>query len=169
MKNALVISAHAGSGKTILGKKYINVLDLESTDFKWIYPDEIKNMPKEKRKSIKNRTLNPMWPKNYVEEIKKNLNKYDFILIMSHPPFLDYMDKSSIHYILAYPNLSAKEIYMERYRKRGNNENWLKKINVDFELLINKYEEKEVTKIILNDNEFLEDALLNKGYKLIKK
>lgn len=169
MKEVIVISAHAGAGKTILGQKYKNVLDLESSDFKWIYPDKIKNMPKEKRKSIKDRKLNPKWPQNYVDAIKSNMDKYDIILIMSHPPFLDYLDSINFEYILAYPTIESKEVYMERYQKRGNNKNWLEQIQVDFDLLIEQYENKAVQKIVLTGNETLEDALIQRKYKLIEK
>ncbi len=66
----LIISGFAGIGKTTLQQNYANVIDLESSDFKWIYSNQnIQNMDKEQRKAVSNRVQIPSWPLNYVKEI----------------------------------------------------------------------------------------------------
>lgn len=63
----LIIRGYPGVGKTYVGKKYNNIVDLESSDYKWIYDDRVKNMEKELRKSTTYKKLNPKWPSNYIE------------------------------------------------------------------------------------------------------
>lgn len=73
--NDTVISAFAGVGKTTLSQKYPElVCDLESSDFQWIYDDikEIKLIPKEERKGIIYKKLNPKWPMKRSMKIVKN-------------------------------------------------------------------------------------------------
>lgn len=45
----MIISGFAGIGKNCLGNKYKNVIDLESSDYKWLYSAELENMDKEKQ------------------------------------------------------------------------------------------------------------------------
>jgi len=50
-----IISGFAGIGKTTLALKKQDIIDLESSDFKWRYSDdETANMNKENRKGIEN-------------------------------------------------------------------------------------------------------------------
>ena len=73
----IIISGFAGIGKTTISKKYKNrIIDLESSDFKWVYGDETTaNMSKESRKGVQNRVLIPEWPRNYMEAIIKATEK----------------------------------------------------------------------------------------------
>ena len=47
----LIIWGYPGVGKSYVGKKYDYIVDLESSDYKWIYDDKVINMNKELRKS----------------------------------------------------------------------------------------------------------------------
>lgn len=167
MKNAVIISAFAGVGKTSLVKKYPNIIDLESSDYKWIYYNKkIKSMNKEKRKGITKRTLNPAWPTNYLEEIKKQTLKYDLVLISQSKDIRNCLQKNKIKFYVFFPSKECKEEYIKRYIARGNNECFIKKINDNYDRWINDLE-KEENKIILHSNENLEQILLK--YKLIQK
>ena len=76
-----IISAFAGVGKSYVGEKYENVLDLDWTYFKWLKQDEKDKLSIEKIKGSSNRIPNPNWPHNYVEEILKQKENYDIVLI----------------------------------------------------------------------------------------
>lgn len=82
-----IISAFAGVGKSYVGKKYKNVLDLESTYYKWL-EDGVANLTEEQRKGNKNRVLNPQWPQNYIEKIVEEKDNYDIVLIQLSDPRL---------------------------------------------------------------------------------
>ena len=60
-----IIAGFATCGKSILGKKYSNVIDLESSPFKNIMRTDL---PVEEQKGTI-RELNPLWPQNYYDAI----------------------------------------------------------------------------------------------------
>lgn len=166
--SGIVISGFGGVGKTELSKKYSNVIDLESIFWKWYYNEDI-NKNVEHFKSYKNRTQNPNFPQNYIEAIKENLNKYDIVLIAYSDIICNSLKKNKIDFFLCYPDKKAKDIYIERFRKRGNNKNFINKNIELFEIAVEKAEKMEGQKIVLYGNETLENYLINNGYKLVLK
>ncbi len=163
-KNPVVISSWICAGKTYLTKKYENVMELPSGEYKYILTDEQKAVVnKESLKSTK-RELNPEWPKNYYDAILKEVRngKHDIILIAPCMPF-EEMRNYGIDFMLAYPEPNCKEEYKERARSRGANEEFVKrvetKIQTDFEDFLNQPNER----IIMQSGEYLEDALIRVG------
>lgn len=63
----IIIAGFATCGKSILGKKYNNIKDLESSPYKNIMKNDI---PVEKQKGTK-RELNPLWAQNYYDAINE--------------------------------------------------------------------------------------------------
>ncbi|NTW30539.1 MAG: hypothetical protein HGA33_04620 [Candidatus Moranbacteria bacterium] len=163
-KKPLVISAWICAGKTYLTKKYTNIIELPSGDYKYILTEEQKAVAnKESLKSTK-REINPAWPKNYYDAILTEVKngKYDIILIAPCMPFSEMRDYG-IEFVLAYPDPTCKEEYIERARKRGANEEFVKRIETniqsDFEDFVNQPNEK----LIMQPGEYLEDALIRAG------
>ena len=163
-KEALVISAWICAGKTYLTKKYNNIIELPSGDYKYILTEEQKAVAnKESLKSTK-RELNPAWPNNYYDAILKEVKngKYDIILIAPCMPFSEMRDYG-IKFVLAYPDPTCKEEYIARARNRGANEEFVKRIETniqsDFEDFMNQPNEK----LIMQPGEYLEDALIRTG------
>jgi len=163
-KEPVILSAWICAGKTYLTKKYKNIIELPSGDYKYILTDEQKAIAnKESIKSTK-REINPAWPKNYYDAILKEAQsgKHDIILIAPCMPF-EEMRSYGINFTLAYPNPSCKEEYKERARSRGANEEFVKRvestIQSDFEDFLNQPNEK----IIMQPSEYLEDALIRVG------
>lgn len=161
----IIIAAFATCGKSILGKKYRNVIDLESSPFKNIMRTDLSV---EEQKGTK-RELNPLWPQNYYDAILEAEKKCDIVLVQLKPEHFDYFDKNNIKYSIAYPNLDNWEEVEKRCIERGNNENFiirLKNVFVPFyEDAIKRNYEKLY---ILNGNETLEDVLKNNNINLIK-
>lgn len=69
----ILIAGFGAIGKTTVSKKYDNVIDLESSSFKYIIDDELKKLNPEERKGLKSRKLNKEFPDNYYNEIMKDL------------------------------------------------------------------------------------------------
>lgn len=161
----IIIAGFATCGKSILGKKYRNVIDLESSPFKNIMRTDLSV---EEQKGTK-RELNPLWPQNYYDAIVEAKKKYDIVLVQLKPEHFDYFDKNNIKYSIAYPNINNWEEVKKRCIERGNNENFiirLKNVFVPFyEDAIKRNYEKLY---ILNGNETLEDVLKNNNINLIK-
>ena len=119
-KKGIVIAGFAGIGKTSLAKKYSNVIDLESSPYKYDYSSTIID-DIEKVKGEKNRSLNKDFPLNYIKAIKSAIENYDIVLVWIHPEeVLPYYDKYGIDYYLCFPNKEALFEYETRFINRGN-------------------------------------------------
>lgn len=160
----IVIVGFGGIGKTELAKKYENIIDLESIFWKWQYSEKYTNI--EEYKSCKNRIQNTNFPQNYIEAIKENQKKYDIVLTAYNTTICECLKENEVSFLLCYPDKEAKDIYIERYRKRGNNENFINKNIESFEEAVDILDKRMETKIILHGNETLEEYLIKNGYNL---
>jgi len=164
-----IISAFAGVGKTYVGKKYENVLDLESTYYKWL-ENGVAHLTEEERKGRKDRVLNPLWPKNYIEEILKQKDNYDIVLIqlshkrLSNEQIFEYFDKNNIEYFVARPKLSGWEDIEKRLVQRGNTKDFISQVKNNFNVFIEEFSKEKYNQIVIDDGKFLEDALLKNGF-----
>ena len=156
----IIIAGFATCGKSILGKKYNNIKDLESSPFKNIMRDDL---PIEEQKGTK-REINPMWPQNYYNAIIEATDQYDIVLVQLKPEHFDYFDKHNIQYSIAYPNINNWKEIEKRCIERGNNKAFIKRLK---EVFIPYYEDSIKRNYenlyILKDNETLEDVLKNEG------
>lgn len=84
----IIIAGFATCGKSVLGRKYKNILDLESSPFKNIMRDDLSV---EEQKGTK-REINPLWPQNYYDAIKDAIEEYDIVLVQLKPEHFDYFD-----------------------------------------------------------------------------
>lgn len=155
----IIVHSFIGSGKTTLGKKYENVIDLESINDAYILTEEQINLGKEAIKGIE-KTKNPNFEKIYLEKLLEAQKNYDFVLV----PYrvLQMCQKNNLKYWLVYPNKNCKTEYIERLRNRGNPEELVKIVESGFEEFIDNRENDTFAekKIVLNEGEFLENALI---------
>ncbi len=160
-----IIAAFAGVGKSYVGKKYPNVLDLESTYYKWL-ENGVANLTEEERKGNKNRVLNPKWPQNYIDEILAQEDKYDIVLIqlshkrLANEQIFEYFDKHKIEYYVARPKLSGWKYIEKRLRDRGNTEEFVGQVRENFKIFVKEFSKDKYKQIIIEDGKFLEDALI---------
>ncbi len=156
----IIIAAFATCGKSLLGKKYSNVKDLESSPFKNIMRDDLSI---EEQKGTK-REPNPLWPQNYYDAINEAVKQYDVVLVQLKSEHLDYFDKHNIKYSIAYPNINNWKEVEKRCVERGNNDAFIKRLK---EVFIPYYKDslkRDYDKLyILNGKETLEDVLKKDG------
>lgn len=156
----IIIAGFATCGKSILGKKYSNIKDLESSPFKHIMKDDLSI---EEQKGTK-RKINPLWPQNYYDAIIDAIKEYDIVLVQLKPEHFDYFDKHNINYSIAYPNINNWKEVEKRCVDRGNNDVFIKRLK---EVFISYYEDSIKRNFdrlyILNDKETLEDVLKKDG------
>ena len=163
---AIIIAGFATCGKSVLGRKYKNVIDLESSPFKHKWIDT--NLTTEQLKGTK-REINEEWPQNYYEAIKEACKKYDIVLVQLKPEHFDYFDENHIRYSIAYPNINNWNIVEKRCIERGNNETFITRLKQVFKPYYNDSLKRKYEKMyILNDNQILEDLLINDNIKLVK-
>lgn len=117
-KRARVIAAFPGMGKTHLFNNCKDkvVLDSDSSNFSWV----VENGEKKR---------NPEFPSNYIKHIKENLDKCDIILVSSHEEVRNALIENEVYFELCYPSLDDKEIYIERYIRRGSPEAFINLIS----------------------------------------
>lgn len=169
MGKGIVIAGFAGIGKTTLAKKYKNVVDVESSPYKWDYQNvDVSNLELLKGKAGRKRNVE--FPNNYIRAVKKAKETYDIVLVWIHPEeILPEYDKNNIDYILAFPSKEALSEYRERFLDRGNNEEYIEKVLGNYDLRYEQFISSIHDKIELKKGETLEDALISRGYKLIGK
>ena len=82
-----IISAFPGTGKSYYHKSNVkNSLDSDSSLFSWA------------DKTHKDR--HPNWPNNYLEHIRENIGKYEFIFVSSHKEVRNLLLDNCIHFYL---------------------------------------------------------------------
>lgn len=151
-----LIAGFGGIGKTTLAKKYDNVLDLESSNFKYILDEELNKLNVEERKGLKTRKLNKDFPSNYYNAIIESLEKYDLVLISMHNEIVKLLRENKIDYIVVYPKEDMLDEIMQRFIDRGNTKEFLSGVKDAYYRL---YPDKNDKVIWLNNGEYLEDIL----------
>lgn len=126
-----IIAGFGGVGKTTLAKKYKNVLDLESTPYKYLIENYGSyDAEAVKGQGIAKKELNPDFPNNYVAAIQENIGKYDYILVWCHPEqSLPNLDKAGIDYEIFLPTRDALDEYRQRFINRGNSEEYVNRVS----------------------------------------
>ena len=152
----IFIVAHTATGKSSLAKKYKNVIDMESTLYKY---NDISN---DESKKSTNREINKEWPNNYFKALKSVLDKYDYILVADEI-VNDFLITNKYEYWIVYPDISLKEEYLNRCKNRGNNEEfiyWYSRLWDEW-INISKNDLHASKHIELKSNQYLEDVLPN--------
>jgi hypothetical protein len=117
-----IISAFPGVGKTTYHKNNPDTtLDSDSSGFSWVIDGH------------GNKTRNPSFPQNYINHIKENIGKYKYIFVSSHKEVRDALLDNCIFFYLVYPVNSRKDEFIQRYKDRGNDENFIKLIKTNWE------------------------------------
>jgi len=127
MARAILIAGFAGVGKTTLAQKYKNVLDLESSFYTKDYSG-IANPDTEKLKGDPSRKINPNFPTNYINAIRENQSKYDYLCIWANDTkAMPHYKEHAIEYIIVMPTKEALSEYKDIFVGRGNSEFWIEK------------------------------------------
>lgn len=173
MKNKLLILAYMGTGKTELECRYNNVIDLDFQDYKYIYDESIRNLPLEQRKGNTSlRTENTQYPNNFINAIITEL-KSDKIVVS---PFIEHVFKAidsqvlkDTRIILVFPQSNNFDEYVNRFKRRGNSEEFILRRKKEFASLIelfNNASNDKYEKIIIEPKQFLSEALIEYGVNL---
>lgn len=142
-KKTKVISAFPGTGKTTFFEKTkLDVIDSDSSKFSWIdHPNGVRN---------------PDFPANYIEHIKANIGKVDYILVSTHQEVRSALSEAGIEFILIYPSRILKEEYLKRYRDRGSFDSFVKLLDEKWDEFLDQLDNEEIyMKIVLGKNHYL--------------
>ena len=158
----IVISVFAGLGKTYVGNKYSNVCDLVSSPYRYDYSGIDKN-DYEKKKSDSSRIPNPLWPNNYLNAILDARKKYDIVLVPSSLDVRELLLSNNIDFwfVLPFSDLDYREILLNRYKKRGNNNDLIIEVMSYFDNWSREQNDYSYPIFVLDKEQFLEDFLLD--------
>lgn len=171
----ILVMAYMGTGKTELANRYESVIDFDFQDYKYIYDESIRHLPLEQRKGSTNlRKENPDYPQNFIQDAIQELNLGKIVI----SPFIEHVYKAydsldfrknvdNIRIILVFPREDNFLEYVERFKKRGNNEEFIERRRVEFPSLVTLFNEaSEYEKILIKPGQYLEDALIEYGINL---
>ena len=105
-----IYSVFPACGKTYLYEHQddygLKILDSDSSQFSWVL--------KFTEHGIYEKVRNPEFPKNYIEHIKENLGKCDYIFVSSHASVREALDKEGIDFTIVYPEHSCEAEWVGR-------------------------------------------------------
>jgi len=185
MKQTKVISAFPACGKTYYFDNRpddIIVLDSDSSNFSWherIRTEEELEIERKRWDSkphlldsrfyinkIKDEVIrkrNPEFPQNYIEYIKNNIGKVDYIFVSTHKEIRDALDDAGIEYTLVFPKKDLKAEWVGRCFLRGSDIKFCDLIATNWDNWIYEMEEECILKnrksYRLEHGEYLSDAL----------
>lgn len=156
IKDTKIISAFPACGKTYaveeLNKRGLIALDSDSSNFSWMErkrtEEELEkaaeiwsSVPRKMSKTwymtaieddlIKVR--NPEFPKNYIEHIKENIGKVDYIFVSSHKEVREALLEAEIPFTLIVPARDMKAEWIGRCWLRGSGEDFCKMLNINWD------------------------------------
>lgn len=184
MKNTKVIAAFPACGKTYCFDRnddYV-VLDSDSSKFSWMLRKRTEEELEMERKAwdfekhklpgsmyinqIKDELIkvrNPDFPKNYIDHIKENIGKVDYIFVSTHEEVRNALTEAGIDFTLVFPQQSLRSEWVGRCFIRGSGEKFCQLIADQWDDWILKMEEEVVYNnrkhYRLKSNEYLSDAL----------
>ena len=148
-----IISAFPGVGKSYYHKLHPDTtLDSDSSNFSWV-KDENGNNTKER---------NPNFPQNYIEHIKSNTGKYEYIFVSSHKEVIEALLDNCLFFYLVYPDSRRKEEFIQRYKDRGNNEFFIHLLHSKWDEWIAELDELKFSRAcasLMMTGDYLEDEL----------
>lgn len=174
----LLIMAYMGTGKTELENRYDNVIDFDFQDYKYIYDESIRHLPLEQRKGSTNlRTENPNYPENFLTDAVQLLNEEKIVV----SPFIDHVFKAydgsniasqveNLRTILVCPTKDNFDEYVERFKRRGNSDEFIARREKEFSSLVDLFEQaNNYERIIMKPGQYLSEALEENGIGLTLK
>ena len=137
MKDTKVIAAFPACGKTYCfdrNEDYI-ILDSDSSKFSWMI-EEVEDpcyafIDNGTITPVihKNKVRNPDFPKNYIEHIKENIGKVDYIFVSTHEDVRNALTEAGIDFILVFPEQSLRDEWVGRCFNRGSGEKFCQLIS----------------------------------------
>lgn len=101
------------------------------------------------------------FPQNYIEDIKKRIaDGYARIFISSHKAVRDALVENGLEFILIYPSGELKEEYINRYKERGNSDQFIALLDKNWENWISECKEQTGCKhIVLSSGQYLSNVV----------
>lgn len=128
------------------------ILDSDSSEFSWVKDENGSNT------SIRN----PEFPQNYIDHIKEKMQSEFIIFVSSHDVVREALKQNNIPYDIFYPRKDQKEEWINRFRKRGNDEKFISFISDNWDKFIDDIEKDDYpTKHVLHNDLYGDHRYIN--------
>ena len=98
--------------------------------------------------------------KEYIEDVRKNLGKVDYIFISTEPDGLKLLNDEGFNIILVYPKNELRNEYLDRYIERDSPYDFIGTFMKHWNFWINELKEQKYCKhIVLESGQYLRDVL----------
>lgn len=157
-----VISAYPCCGKTYIVENQrklfddpnLVILDSDSSKFSWI---------REKRPDGEKKR-NPDFPNNYIQHIKENIGKADFIFVSSHKVVREALAEAGIKFTIVVPHKNLLTDWMIKMYDRGNDDEFINTQINNWDKWLTEIDDEKNTyakKIVLKNRQTLYDVLFD--------
>ena len=153
-----VIAAWPGTGKTTAGKLE-GVIDLESSDYKWL--DAKPNRDKEAAKGCL-LVPTPSFPANYVDAVLAEHRRGKIVLTSMHAGVLDLIEQST-PVISVVPHREDRDLYLARYEQRGNPPAMIEHMRTHWDDYLNQASTRSCV-VTIEPDQYLTDILTAQNY-----
>jgi hypothetical protein len=105
------------------------------------------------------------FPKNYIEHIKENIGKVDFIFVSTHEEVRQALTDAGIDFILVFPSETLKAEWVGRCFLRGSGEAFCKMLAENWDYWLSQMWDEAICKgrkhYVLKSGEYLSNAMNN--------
>lgn len=157
----MIVAAYAGAGKTSFAKRTAGAIDLVTMPYSRILPpDDGAKREHEGEKAAPYLLQNPQYPYNYLLEVLKAEQEYDYVLIPTSAGVIRILDDMRRQVVLCYPTREQREDYRARFLARGNSEEFLEVFVERWEDFLTPFWERRLNgiHIPLQRGQFLNDV-----------
>jgi len=192
--NKTLVLAYPGTGKTFAAENFENVFDFEQQHYISIYDEDIRHLPLEQIKgAVGRRKPNPDWPQNFTRGISDVFADGRVVITTFVPSVFEAIFQTAeivekklgsagcvipiskfittfkgVRIILAVFDKNSFAELAERFRARGNTEEFIERRRLDFAEVHKLFEEAEgIEKVIIQSGSYLADALVQHGINLV--
>lgn len=145
-----LILGFSGVGKSTIcnSDTTLNCSDSDSSKFGWV---------SENGRLVRN----PNFAEEYVTYLKKQLldDGIDIVFASTHPEVIKELQRQNIDHLIVTPSRSAKGEYIKRWKSRGSDEEFVKRMSENFEKFVEDVFNSGSNILVLQGKQTMEDAL----------
>lgn len=160
----MIVAGYAGIGKTTFCKEHTGeALDLVCMPFKYLNFYEVSGKCREDEgiKAHGDLELRVKWELYYYWAIKYLFQHCPekYIIIPTVRSVMPLLDADDIPYTVVYPDVELKDEYEERYRRRGDSQNFLNVFIDGWEYMLEDLDKYGDKQIVLKRGQYLSDVI----------
>lgn len=170
MNRNILVLAYPGSGKTYIVENYENVSDFEFQHYRYDY-GKYKDLPIEQLKGrTEIRKPKQEWPSNFLKDLVKELNNNIIVMVPFSTTVFKLLPEieNDARIILAIPSKEKFSQIIEIYKERNNSEEFIQRRMNDYNKHFEIIKKSKYEKVIIREDEYLFDSLVNLGLNFKK-